>query len=84
MKLLTINNAKKGLLLILKLLGFCFTAFFAFLDIVFGDPDDYDEGQEVSGGGIVHFNYSDSTAAGKPLTVKNVNNVYNEDWWQGT
>lgn len=43
MKLLTKSNAKKGLLLILKLFGFLFTVFLAFIDVVFGDSDEYGE-----------------------------------------
>jgi len=46
MKLLTTSNAKKGLLLILKTFGFLFTAFFAFIDIVFGDSDEDQESDD--------------------------------------
>ena len=83
MKLLTTSNAKKGLLLILKTFGFLFTAFFAFIDIVFGDPDEYDEKISEPPSGTVggsSYKFSDSTAVGKPLTLKNVNNIHNEDW----
>ena len=79
MKLLTTNNAKKGLLLTLKLFGFLFTAFFAFLDIVFGDPDEYDDDMETTSGTSHNLDFYKSTAAGKPPSLENVNNIWNDD-----
>ena len=80
MKLLTTSNAKKGLLLTLKTFGFLFTAFFAFIDIIFGDPDEYDEDESNVGVVSPNLDFYKSTAAGKPPSFENTNNFHNIDY----